>query len=123
MTIQIETYPTRKVMKRNKKSRHTNGWRSLHTDFIDSNYRVTFVNGLDDPDKSDQAEINRSKSKLTKLLVKTIQNNTITWDDYKILLRLERNLELQQSTIDKLIIVRQGGLLGIVQRIRNLFNL
>jgi len=127
MTVQIEFYPTRKVMKRDKKIMNLAGFRPLHTDFIDNDeskgYRVTFVNGSDDPNSSEDVREDRLRFKLRKLLIKTIENNTIDWNDYKILLRLERGLKLQQSTIDKLIIVRQGGLSGIVQRIRNLFNL
>lgn len=125
--IQIQIYPTRKVMKRQKEKMNQLGFRSLHTDFIDNDeskgYEVTFVNGSDDPHNSEeQREINL-KFKLKELLVKQIENDTITFDDYKMLLRLERNLELQQSTIDKLVILKQGGLSGIVQRIKNLFNL
>jgi len=125
--IEIETFRTRKIMKREKLIRTTNGWRPLHTDFVDNNesdgYRVTFVNGLDDSSNSDEAKENQSKQRLRDLLIQTIENDTITFSDLKILMRLERGLELQQSTIDKLIIVRQGGLSGIIQRIKNLFNL
>jgi len=127
MTIQIENYPTRKVMKKNKKIMNRAGFRSLHTDFIDNDeskgYKVTFVNGKDDPNNSEEVQKSKTRFRLQKLLVKTIENNTITFEDYKMLMRLERGLELKQSTIDKLIIVRQGGVSGIVQRIKNLFNL
>jgi len=127
LTIETEFYPTRKVMKREKLLRNKNGWRSLHTSFRNNNefegYNVVFVNGLDDPDNSDQAKSNRLRSELQGLLIKTLENDTITFKDYKILLRLERGLELQQSTINKLVIIKQGGLSGIVQRIKNLFGL
>lgn len=53
MTIETEDYSTTDLMKQGKKIRHDNGWRSLHTDFINNKesdgYHVTFVNGLDDP--------------------------------------------------------------------------
>jgi len=121
--IETEIYPTRKVMKREKAKRILNNWRSLHTDFINNKFHVTFVNGSDNPDNSDEAKDSRLKHKLTKLLVRTIENDTITFNDLKMLMRLERGLKLQQSTVDKLITVRQGGLRGILQRIKNLFNL
>jgi len=127
MTVETENYPTRKVMKREKLKRTKNGWRSLHTDFINNKesdgFHVTFVNGLDDPSNSDQAKERKIKTRLQELLTQSIQNDTITFKDYKILMRLERGLELQQSTVDKLVIIKQGGLSGIVQRIKNLFNL
>jgi len=51
--IEIRTYHTRKVMKREKTKMNELGFRSLHTDFIDNDeskgYRVTFVNGSDIP--------------------------------------------------------------------------
>ncbi len=54
MTIEFENYPTRDLMKRGKNQRTIDGWRSLHTDFINNKesdgYHVTYVNGLDDPD-------------------------------------------------------------------------
>jgi len=127
LTVVIETYPTRKVMRRDKNIMSKAGFRPLHTDFIDNDkskgFRVTFVNELDDPDNSEEQKTRNLQFKLRKLLIRTIENDTITFEDLKILMRLERGLELQQSTIDKLIVVRQGGLSGIVQRIKNLFNL
>ena len=53
MTIETEDYLTRDTMKTAKAIRVSNGWRSLHTDFIKNDesqgYHVTYVNGLDDP--------------------------------------------------------------------------
>lgn len=53
MTLEIIDYPTRDLMKTGKTLKHSQGFRSLHTDFINNDesdgYRVTFVNGLDDP--------------------------------------------------------------------------
>jgi len=127
MTTIIETYPTRKVMRRDKKIMNKAGFTSLHTDFIDNDeskgYRVTFVNGADDPDNNEESKENRLQAKLHELLVQSIENDTIDWKDYKILQRIERGLKLKQSTIDKLIIVKQGGLAGIIQRLKNLFGL
>jgi len=120
--IEIKDFPTRKVMKREKKIMNSKGFRALHTDFINNVYHVTFVNGTDDHVNPEQKEIDVKRA-LQELLVENIQRDTITWKDYKILQRLERDLELQQSTIDKLVIIKQGGLRGILQRIRDLFNL
>jgi len=127
MTIETVDYPTRKVMKRGKLARFRGDWRPLHTEFINNNeldgFHVTYVNGSDDPDNSDEAKENRLQLRLQKLLIQSIENDTITFNDYKMLMRLERGLKLQQSTVDKLVIVKQGGLSGIIQRIKNLFNL
>jgi len=121
--IETEDYFNRKSMDRDKKTRHKNNWRSLHTDIINNKFHVTYVNGSDDPDNSEESKERRLQFRLQKLLVKTIENDTITFNDLKILMRLERGLELQQSTIDKLIIVKQGGFGGIIQRLKNLFGL
>jgi len=123
MTVEIENYPTRKVMKRGKTRMNQLGFRTLHIDSINNGFRVTFVNGSDDPDNSDKTRERGLQFKLKKLLITTIENDTITFSDFKMLMRLERGLELKQSTVDKLIIVRQGGLSGIIQRLRNLFGL
>jgi len=120
MTVQIITYPTRKKMNIGKDIMTPLGFRPLHTDFIGDEFRVTFVDGADNPQQSEDDQL---KFKLTRLLIKTIENDTITFSDLKMLMRLERGLELQQSTVDKLTIIKQGGLSGIVQRIKNLFNL
>jgi len=127
MTIQIHNFPTRKVMKKEKKKMNQLGFRSLHTDFINNNesqgFKVTFVNGVDDPNNSEEQKTREIRFELRELLIKTIENDTITFKDYKMLMRLERGLELQQTTIDKLIVIKQGGFSGIIQRIKNLFNL
>lgn len=124
MTIKTQIYTTRKVMKREKKKMNQLGFRALHTNFIDNDesngFNVTFVDSIDEPKNSDESIV---KDRLTALLIKTLENDTITFQDLKILMRLERDLELKQSTIDKLIVVRQGGLSGIIQRIKNLFGL
>jgi len=121
--IETEDYKNRKVMSRGKAVRTGNGWRALHTDFINNLYHVTFVIGSDDPHNSDESKDRQSKFELEKLLIVTLQNDTMTFSDLKMLLRIEHDLELKQSTIDKLIIVRQGGLSGIAQRIKNLFGI
>jgi len=125
--IETRTYPTRKVLKRQRKLMNQQGFRTLHEDFINNDesqgYKVTFVNGRDDPNNSDEQKERDLQFRLEKLLVRTIENDTITFNDFKMLMRLERGLKLQQSTIDRLIVVRQGGLSGIIQRIKNLFGL
>jgi len=127
LTLQIKIYPTRKVMKREKKRMNEIGMRSLHTEFIDNDeskgFKVTFVNDIDDPNNSEENKTIRLQERLQELLVESIEKDIITWDEYKMLLRLERGLELKQSTIDKLIVIKQGGFNGIIQRLKNLFGL
>lgn len=54
MTIEIINYPTRDLMKQGKILKHSQRFRPLHTDFVNNDesqgYRVTFVDGTDDPD-------------------------------------------------------------------------
>jgi len=125
--IEFEDYRTRKVLRKEKQIRRTNGWNALHEDFINNDerqgYHVTYVNGTDDPANSEENREIALQFKLKKLLIGTIENDTITWTDFKMLMRLERNLKLKQTTVDKLITVRQGGLSGIVQRIKNVFGI
>jgi len=127
MTVQVKDFPTRKVMKREEKKMHDLGFIPLHTDFIQNDeskgYRVTFVNGVDDPSNSEEAKLSELKVQLESILLESLERDVITFKDLKMLLRIEHGLQLKQSTIDKLIIVKQGGFSGIVQRIKNLFNL
>lgn len=121
MTIEIEFYFTRKLMKKGKVQRHLNQWRSLHTDFIDNKFRVTYVNGLDDPDQPNESETARRE--LLNLLLEKLKNNTITFEQLKMLIRLEHGFELTQTTRDKLLIAIQGSVGSLITRIKSLFNL
>lgn len=53
LTIEIEDYSNRVLMKTAKKIRASNGWRALHTDFINNKesdgYQVTYDNTPDPP--------------------------------------------------------------------------
>ncbi len=74
-----------------KKNRHGE-WYSLHTDFIDEKIRVTFVNGTDDPANSEeQAQINLTFQRLKELSLK-LQDNTITFEELKELMRIEKGM-------------------------------
>ena len=86
MTIETEDYATRILMKSGKQRRLNNGWRSLHTDFINNTerdgYHVTFVNGLDDPDNDPVIIAERDQQKLDSIRINELKvklrNNTIT---------------------------------------------
>jgi len=58
MTVEIIVYSTKDSMINGKKLMHKKSFVALHTDFIDTkkarNYKVTFVNGLDDPSNRPQ---------------------------------------------------------------------
>lgn len=85
MTIETEDYITRDLMKQGKKIRHSNGWRSLHTDFINNNesqgYHVTFVNGSDDSDNSPEADQRRTEFQRQKVLREKLRNRTMTFPE------------------------------------------
>jgi len=60
---------------------------------------------------------------LKKLLLGKLQNNTITFKQLKTLIRLEHGYELTQTTRDIILIAVQGSIGGLIDRIRNAFNL
>jgi len=127
MTIEIKEYKTRKSMVRGKKDRSDLGWRGLHTDFINNverdGYRVTYVNGIDNEENSEDAENSRLVVKLQKLLNDRIETDSITFNELKMLLRIERDMQLTPSTLAKIRSLLGGSRIGIIQRIKNLFNL
>jgi len=114
-------------MKIGKNARVAQGWRALHTDFINNverdGYRVTYVNGIDNEENSEDAEIRRLVRHIIDLLNKRIETDTITFSELKMLMRLERGFELTPSTISKLRSLLGASPIGIIQRIKNLFNL
>lgn len=82
MTIETEDYQTRDLMKQGKRRRNQNGWRSLHTDFVNNvesdGYHVTFVNGSDDPDNSPEADQRKPDFQRQKELSQKLKDRTIT---------------------------------------------
>ena len=82
MTIKIEDYVTRITMKTAKRIRASNGWRALHTDFINNKesdgYRVTYVKGTDDPDNSSEATQRRQDFEREKRLKEKWRAGTIS---------------------------------------------
>jgi len=60
---------------------------------------------------------------LLKLLLGKLQNNTITVEQLKTLIRLEHGFELTQTTRDKILIAVQGVIGTLTERIKNVFNL
>ena len=126
MTVEIKEYKTRKSMKIGKTARNALGWRSLHTDFINNierdGYRVTYVNGLDNEENSEDGKIRQLQFHLTELLNQRIETDTLTFGELKMLLRLERGMELTPNTVAKIRSLLAGSPIGIIQRIKNLFN-
>jgi len=120
MTIETEFYFTRKLMKKGKKQRHLNQWRPLHTDFINKRFKVTYVNGSDNPQ---QTESQKAEFILTELLLGKLQNDTITQSQLRTLIRLEHGFELTQTTRDKILIAIQGVIGSLRDRIKAAFNL
>lgn len=120
MTIETEFYFNRRSMKKAKSQRLENQWRSLHTDIINDRFRVTYVNGSDDP-KPDESE--NAKLELQELLLGKLKNNTITFEQLKTLIRLEHGFELTQTTRDKILIAVQGVVGSLRDRIKSAFNL
>ena len=92
MTKEIIDYLTKAEMKTGKETKHSEGLRPQHTDFVNNDesqgYRVTFVNGVDDPYNSPEnvaeqeaEEAQRTKDKELKDKTKGIGFNDMTKED------------------------------------------
>jgi len=121
MTVEIEFYPNKRLMQRGKVQRHLNLWRPLHTDFIGNKIRVTYVNDLDNPDQPNPEQ--DARRELTDLLLGKLKNNTITFEQFKTLSRLEHGYTLTQTTRDKILVAIQGVVGSLRDRIKSAFNL
>ncbi len=97
MTKEIINYFTKSEMKIGKKQKTIEGFRPLHTNFINNDesqgYRVTFVDGIDDPHNDPALVAERKADKIEKtrtdeLLVK-IEDSTINPDEIKEFLKLK----------------------------------
>ena len=69
------------------------GLRSLHTDFINNDekqgYRVTFVDGVDDPNNAPELVAKREQEKTNRLRKEELQNKpNITLPEMQELMRL-----------------------------------
>lgn len=84
-------------MKQEEKIRNENGWISLHTDFINNDelqgYRVTFVNGQDDPNNDPILVVKRREEEenilRTKELTVKLNDDTITNIEIREFLKLK----------------------------------
>ena len=93
MTKEIKDYQTRELMKIGKTTFRAQGMRSLHTNFINNDesqgYRVTFVNGIDDPNNAPELVAQRAKEQTNQLRKEELQNKpNITLPEMQELLRL-----------------------------------
>ena len=97
MTLEIIDYTTREFMKQGKKEKHSQVLRPLHTDFVNNDekqgYRVTFVDGVDDPNNAPELVAQREADKIEQirtdeLLVK-IDESIINPDEIKEFLKLK----------------------------------
>lgn len=87
---EIKFFDSREEMKVEKRKRE-GVWRPLHTDFINKKYKVTFVNGTDDPDKTVEVETKRQEEIIKKqrktLLKSKLDDDSMTFDELKEYLR------------------------------------
>ena len=97
-------------------ARHALGESMIHDDFLnDGRKRLTFDIIADVPLEPDQV--------LLKLLLEKLENNTITQEQLKTVIRIEHGFILTQTTRDKILIAVQGIVGTLRQRIINAFNL
>ena len=93
MTKEIKIYQPRDKMNLDKTSFNSKGMRSLHTDFINNDesqgYRVTFVNGIDDPNNAPELVAQRAKEQTNRIRKEELQNKqNITLPEMQELMRL-----------------------------------
>ena len=93
MTKETKDYQTREEMNQGKTLFIAQGMRSLHTDFINNDekqgYRITWVNGLDDPNNAPQLVAKREQEETNQLRKEELQNKSnITLPEMQELLRL-----------------------------------
>jgi len=114
--MRTQNYRSPNQRKQFLKIAHSNGETMLHDDFLANNVkRLTFdVVPVLPPDPN---EI------LKELLLGKLQNNTITFEQLKTLIRLEHEFELTQTTRDKILIAVQGVIGSLRDRIKSIFNL
>jgi len=81
MTKQIIDYPTRDLMKIGKTSFNALGSRVLHTDFVNNDesqgYRVTFVDGIDDPNNDPARVAERAQVETNRLRKDELNNKPV----------------------------------------------
>lgn len=77
MTIEIKEFNTRDEAIAEKK-RRSGKWRPLHTDFVNNKWKVTFVDGTDDPDKTPEAEQKRLEEKTKKSRLEELRQKIST---------------------------------------------
>jgi len=86
MTKEIVTFNSLVEAKAEKKKR-AGIWRPLHTDLIDNKWKVTFVNGDDDPSNSEKSLQNTVKLARKQELQIKLDDDTITFSELKEYLR------------------------------------
>ena len=91
--IKIKEYLTKELLDIDTVIQNGFGLRSLHTDFIDNDkskgYRITWVNGLDDPNNAPQLVAKREQEETNQLRKEELQNKpNITLPEMQELLRL-----------------------------------
>lgn len=94
---------------------HSNGETMIHDDILDEKRsRLTFdiLPKIIDPDVI-----------LYKLLLGKLENNTITIEQLKTLIRLEHGFPLTQTTRDKILIAVQGIVGTLRDRLKAVFRL
>jgi len=109
-------YRTNRRRKLIIKSREALGETMKHDNFLPSGEKELIFH-VRPPDIPDPKHI------LLKLLLGKLQNNTITFEQLKTLIRLEHGFELTQTTRDKILIAVQGVIGSLRDRIINAFNL
>jgi len=109
-------YRTNRRRKQIIDSRQALGETMIHDDFLQSGEKMlTFEVRPPDPEQPDKI--------LLKLLLEKLENNTITMEQLKTVIRIEHGFKLTQTTRDKILIAVQGVIGTLRDRIIQAFNL
>jgi len=114
--LRTEDYTSNRQRKKALENANRLGESMIHDDLLpNGDHRITF-------DIIPSIPLTPNEILLKLLLVK-LQNNTITNEQLKMLIRLEHNFELTQTTRDKILIAVQGVVGTLRDRLKSAFNL
>ncbi len=68
LTVEKVLYDNRAALLQDEAQRIRDGWRNLHTEFIDNKIRATWVNGNDDPSNTPEPVTNMTQAQFIKFL-------------------------------------------------------
>lgn len=103
-SLRTETYYTRKERNKIVKAANANGESVIHDNFLENDLKELILDV--------RVDVIPPSFYLHKALEKRLANDTLTFKDMKILMRLERGMPLLQTTLDKI----KSGIINFFNR-------